>query len=69
VAAATASSGCFIFDLYTRQGVREWNGISATDTDDTFTIQRGTYDGGLLRAQTLFTGFIRDGDIDGIHAV
>ena len=32
VAAATVSGGCFIFDLYTRQGLREWNGISVTDT-------------------------------------
>jgi len=61
VAAATVSGGCFIFDLYTRQGVREWNGISVTDTGDTFTIQRGIYDGGS-RAQTLFTGFIRDAE-------
>jgi len=62
-AAATVSGGCFIFDLYTRQGVREWNGISVTDTGDAFTIQRGIYDGGS-RAQTLFTGFIRDGHTD-----
>ena len=63
VAAATVSGGCFIFDLYTRQGLREWNGISVTDTGDTFTIQRGIYDGGS-RAQTLFTGFSREGDSD-----
>ena len=63
VAAATVSGGCFIFDLYTRQGLREWNGISVTDNGDTFTIQRGIYDGGS-RAQTLFTGFTRDGDSD-----
>jgi SAM-dependent methyltransferase len=63
VAAATVSDGCFIFDLYTKRGVREWNGISVTDTGGTFTIQRGIYDGGS-RAQTLFTGFIRDGDGD-----
>ena len=63
VAAATVSGGCFIFDLYTKQGVREWNGISVTDTGDSFTIQRGIYDGGST-AQTLFTGFIRDSDGD-----
>jgi len=63
VAAATVSGGCFIFDLYTRRGLREWNGISVTDTGDSFTIQRGIYDGGS-RAQTLFTGFIRDDDSD-----
>ena len=61
VASATVSGGYFIFDLYTRRGLREWNGISVTDTGDTFTIQRGIYDGGS-RAQTLFTGFIRDAD-------
>jgi SAM-dependent methyltransferase len=61
VAATTVSGGYFIFDLYTRRGVREWNGISVTDTGDTFVLQRGIYDGGS-QAQTLFTGFIRDGE-------
>jgi SAM-dependent methyltransferase len=61
VAAATVTEGYFIFDLYTRRGLREWNGISITDTGDTFTLQRGIYDGGS-KAQTLFTGFIREGE-------
>lgn len=61
VAEATVSGGYFIFDLYTRWGFRRWNDISIMDTGDTFTLQRGIYDGGS-RAQTLFSGFIRDGE-------
>ena len=61
VGAATMPGGYFIFDLNTRQGLKRWNGISVTDTDTLFVLQRGLYPG-ASRAYMCFTGFVKEGD-------
>jgi SAM-dependent methyltransferase len=61
VAAATARGGWFVFDLNTRGGIGRWNGVTVTDSDDTYLVRRGAYDGGL-RAETVITGFMREHD-------
>lgn len=60
VAAATIYGGYFMFDLNTIRGLRRWNGITVSETDDLFLVQRGVFDG-QSRARMLLTGFIRDG--------
>jgi SAM-dependent methyltransferase len=61
VHAVTLPDGTFIFDLNTRLGLRRWNNISVTETDDVLVVNHGIYDGGD-RAYTRITGFVRDPD-------
>ncbi|HET9873516.1 MAG TPA: class I SAM-dependent methyltransferase [Propionibacteriaceae bacterium] len=58
VAAATRPGSLFVFDLNTRRGIRRWNGITVTETDNEFILQRGIYDGGA-RAEMMISGFVR----------
>jgi len=53
--------GFFIFDLNTRQGLRQWNNITIDDTSDaSLIITRGIYDGTGGKAWTKITGFMRE---------
>lgn len=53
--------GKFIFDLNTRLGLQRWNNISVEESDDTFVVTRGVYDGRGDRAWTRISGFVRRG--------
>jgi SAM-dependent methyltransferase len=61
VYAVTVEGGMFIFDLNTRVGLRRWNHMNVTETDDVLIANRGIYDGGD-KAYTRINGFIRDDD-------
>jgi SAM-dependent methyltransferase len=59
---ALKSGGSFVFDLNTREGLRQrWNTIQLEDTDEFMIVQRGIYDGGE-RAHTRVVGFARRPD-------
>ena len=49
--------GFFLFDLNTRAGLLQWNGINVRDMPDSLIIDRGIYDGEGDRAWVKITGF------------
>jgi SAM-dependent methyltransferase len=51
--------GFFIFDLNTRAGLVQWNGINVRDMPDYLIIDRAIYDGESDRAWVKITGFSR----------
>lgn len=61
VRAVSREGGKFIFDLNTREGLKRWNYITVSETDDLLLVNRGIYDGGD-KAYTRINGFIRDAD-------
>ncbi len=61
VHAVTLPDGTFAFDLNTRLGLKRWNSLGVTETDETVIINRGIYDGGD-KAYTRINGFVRDDD-------
>ena len=52
--------GVFIFDLNTRSGLRQWNGVQVHNTDDIFFLNRAIYDQQTVKAWTKITGFVRN---------
>jgi SAM-dependent methyltransferase len=52
--------GYFIFDLNTRAGLRNWNGITVRPGDEVYLINRGMYDDAIVKAWTKITGFVQD---------
>ena len=52
--------GFFIFDLNTRAGLRNWNGITVRPGDEIYLINRGMYDDSTIKAWTKITGFVLD---------
>ena len=55
--------GYFIFDLNTKRGLKNWNGIHVNEhDDDTLIITRGIYDEQSDKAWTKFTGFTLNPD-------
>jgi SAM-dependent methyltransferase len=59
---ALASGGLFVFDVNTEKGLRRWNGLSVTEDEDIFMLNRGLYEEGMARAYTRITGFLRGDD-------
>jgi SAM-dependent methyltransferase len=59
VHALLVPGGFFIFDLNTRAGLAQWNGINVRDMPDALIIDRGIYDGESDRAWIKITGFMR----------
>jgi SAM-dependent methyltransferase len=55
---ALLDAGYFIFDLNTRAGLRNWNGIMVRPGDEIYLINRGMYDDSTVKAWTKITGFI-----------
>ena len=52
--------GHFIFDLNTRTGLQQWNGVMVRPGEQIFLINRGMYDEYTVKAWTKITGFVRD---------
>ena len=61
VHAVTLAGGSFIFDLNTRSGLKRWNSISISETDEALVVNHGIYDGGE-KAYARIHGFVRDED-------
>ncbi len=53
-------NGYFIFDLNTRYGLKRWNSINISDSDDILIINRGIFDEEKNRAVTRITGFAEE---------
>ncbi|HEY9075937.1 MAG TPA: methyltransferase domain-containing protein [Anaerolineaceae bacterium] len=51
--------GMFIFDLNTALGLRRWNSINVTDTEEFMVVNRGIYDASGKRAVVHISGFFR----------
>jgi SAM-dependent methyltransferase len=51
--------GLFIFDLNTRTGLDQWNGINVRDSEEALIIDRGIFDREGDRAWVKITGFVR----------
>ena len=58
--------GYFIFDLNTRTGLQQWNGIMVRPGDEIYLFNRGMYDEHTIKAWTKITGFVRD-EKDGLY--
>jgi len=56
---ATAGGGSFLFDLYTRHGLRKLNNIIIEDNRQTMAVIRGIYDNARERLYVKFSGFLR----------
>ena len=52
----------FIFDLNTKTGLQNWNGINIKDTDDILLIIKGIFDTDKNEAITRVSGFVKDED-------
>jgi SAM-dependent methyltransferase len=52
--------GYFIFDLNTRAGLQQWNGVMIRPGDEIYLINRGMYDEYTIKAWTKITGFVRN---------
>jgi len=52
--------GYFIFDLNTRCGLKQWNGIMVRPGDQVYLINRGMFDEHTVKAWTKITGFVQD---------
>jgi SAM-dependent methyltransferase len=52
--------GYFIFDLNTRSGLRNWNGITVRPGDEVYLINRGMFDDHTVKAWTKITGFVQE---------
>ena len=51
--------GYFIFDLNTRKGLKNWNGIQVDDgSDDAMIVKRGIFDDDGVRATMRISGFV-----------
>jgi SAM-dependent methyltransferase len=59
---ALLPGGWFIFDLNTRQGLRQWSGMNVQDMDDLTLITRGVAVTADDRMYTQITGFVRQAD-------
>ncbi len=54
--------GFFIFDLNTRAGLKYWNSINITDTEEFMLVSRGIYEDGTNKAFVKITGFVRNSE-------
>ena len=52
--------GHFIFDLNTRSGLKQWNGVMVRPGEEIYLINRGMYDEHTVKAWTKITGFVQD---------
>ena len=57
-----ADGGIFIFDLNTRKGLANWNGVVVQPGEEIFYVNRSIYDDLTIRAWTKITGFVRNDD-------
>ncbi|MFW6134843.1 MAG: class I SAM-dependent DNA methyltransferase [Elusimicrobiota bacterium] len=55
-------NGYFIFDLNTRVGLQNWNGMNIKDTENILLIIRGIFDTDKDEAITRVSGFVKDED-------
>jgi SAM-dependent methyltransferase len=56
---AVKPEGTFIFDLNTRRGLDQWNGVQVQDTEEYMIVTRGLFDQESSRAWTRISGFLR----------
>jgi len=59
---AAVTEGYFIFDLNTRLGLKRWNGMMLSDTEEVFLMNKGIYEVGMEKAWTAISGFLRNAD-------
>jgi SAM-dependent methyltransferase len=52
--------GIFIFDLNTRKGLTNWNGVVVQPGEEIFYVNRSIYDDLTIRAWAKITGFVRN---------
>jgi len=55
-------NGYFVFDLNTRVGLQNWNGMNIKDTENILLIIRGIFDTDKVEAITRVSGFVKGED-------
>lgn len=62
VCQCVVKDGYFVFDLNTRVGLQNWNGMNIKDTENILLIIRGIFDTDKDEAITRVSGFVKDED-------
>ncbi len=59
---ALVDGGCFVADFKTRRGLMHWNNTSIQNSEQSFIVMKGSYDGLGARAETKIVAFLRQPD-------